>query len=495
MFILSSFDVRNESKSGCYVFCGAKWDSKHFPSRNSGLPRRSMRSGSNSISVDLQFVSIIGLTKATLIASQLVILAGDVSTNPGPMDVCQACNKGCRNNQSAIQCDDCDLWYHRKCLNMGEREFLYLTNPQTSWICTSCICPLASLSNWDLNPESKAAQINQKPVDFRLKRGFKIAHLNINRLICKLDEVKNLIQDHSFDVLSLTETWLTPNVSDDELNIFGYTFVRRDRSDPGKSQGGGVLVYVKDGIPYSTMSCHANQTDEHIWIEIKRSHCKRMIIGSIYRPPDLNITVFAQSLRTSLEHIHSELCDLVILGDFNANVNKVMPGDLRSFALEFNLDQLIKDHTRISAHSRTIIDLLFVNCSHKVVQVGVMHPLISDHSLIFCVIKGGVKRAPPKQFEYRCFKNNNKVAFVNDLNGVPWSVIEGIEDIDEQVSMWEHLFSEVADSHAPIKFKRVKGIKNPWVTQELMQMRYDKRHYFKKAKSTNSASHWKNISR
>ena len=219
MFILSSFDVRNESKSGCYVFCGAKWDSKHFPSRNSGLPRRSMRSGSNSTSVDLQFVSIIGLTKATLIASQLVILAGDVSTNPGPMDVCQACNKGCRKNQSAIQFDDCDLWYHQRCLNMGEREFLNLTNPQTSWICTSCICPLASLSNWDLNPESKAPQINQKPVDFRLKRGFKIAHLNINRLICKLDEVKNLIQDHSFDVLSLTETWLTPNVNDDELNI------------------------------------------------------------------------------------------------------------------------------------------------------------------------------------------------------------------------------------------------------------------------------------
>ena len=55
------------------------------------------------------------------------------------------------------------------------------------------------------------------------------------------------------------------------------------------------------------------------------------------------------------------------------------------------------------------------------------------HKNDFIFFKGGVKRAPPKQFEYRCFKNYNKVAFVNDLNGVPWSVIEGIEDIDEQV--------------------------------------------------------------
>ena len=127
--------------------------------------------------------------------------------------------------------------------------------------------------------------------------------MNINRLICKFDEVKKLIQDQSFDVLSLTETWLTSNVIDEELNISGYTFVRKDRSDPSKSQGGGVLVYVKDNIPYNTIACYANLTDEHIWIEIKRSHCKRMIIGSIYRPPDLNIAVFAQSLRTSLEHI------------------------------------------------------------------------------------------------------------------------------------------------------------------------------------------------
>ncbi len=315
--------------------------------------------------------------------------------------------------------------------------------------------------------------------------------MNINRLICKFDEVKKLIQDQSFDVLSLTETWLTSNVIDEELNISGYTFVRKDRSDPSKSQGGGVLVYVKDNIPYNTIACYANLTDEHIWIEIKRSHCKRMIIGSIYRPPDLNIAVFAQSLRTSLEHIYSESCDLVILGDFNANVNKAMPKDLRSFALEFSMDQLIKDHTRISEYSRTTIDLLFVNCSHKVVQAGVMHPLISDHSLIFCVIKGGVKRVPPKQFEYRCFKNYSKAAFVNDLNAVPWSVIEGVEDIDEQVFIWEHLFSEVADSHAPIKFMRVKGTKNPWITRDLIQMRYDKHRYFKKAKSTNSASHWK----
>ncbi|CAB3984748.1 Hypothetical predicted protein [Paramuricea clavata] len=96
----------------------------------------------------------------------------------------------------------------------------------------------------DLNPEPGNPQTDQEP-DIRLRRGLKIAHLNVNRLICKFDEIKKLIEKHSFDFLALSETWLTSSISDDELNISGYTFARKDRSDPTKSQGGGMLVYVK----------------------------------------------------------------------------------------------------------------------------------------------------------------------------------------------------------------------------------------------------------
>ena len=47
-----------------------------------------------------------------------------------------------------------------------------------------------------------------------------------------------------------------------------------------------------------------------------------MIIGSVYRPPDLNISVFVQCLRTSLNKIYSDGCEIVILGDFNVDVLK-----------------------------------------------------------------------------------------------------------------------------------------------------------------------------
>ena len=50
------------------------------------------------------------------------------------------------------------------------------------------------------------------------------------------------------------------------------------------------------------------------------------------------------------------------------------------------------------------------------------------------------------------------------------------------------MFSGVADIHAPLKFRRVRGTKNPWVTTKLLEIRRDKDYHYKKAQ--NSAYHW-----
>ena len=38
--------------------------------------------------------------------------------NPGGV-----CSKGCLKNQKAIQCDDCDVWFHTKCFNCSNVVF------------------------------------------------------------------------------------------------------------------------------------------------------------------------------------------------------------------------------------------------------------------------------------------------------------------------------------------------------------------------------------
>ena len=60
-------------------------------------------------------------------------------------------------------------------------------------------------------------------------RGFKLASLNINKLITHIDELRILLAHNEIDILSINETKLNETISDNEVNISGYDIIRRDR--------------------------------------------------------------------------------------------------------------------------------------------------------------------------------------------------------------------------------------------------------------------------
>ena len=49
------------------------------------------------------------------------------------------------------------------------------------------------------------------------------------------------------------------------------------------------------------------------------------------------------------------------------------------------------------------------------------------------------------------FKKNSKDDFVNDLNNVDWESVANKEDVDFTVSIWNKLFTNIADRHAPVR--------------------------------------------
>ena len=65
---------------------------------------------------------------------------------------------------------------------------------------------------------------------------------------------------------------------------------------------------------------------------------------------------------------------------------------MKSFAVVNDMKQLLNEPTRITAYSKTLIDMIFSNREHKIVQSGIIHTTLSDHSLFFCVMKGGVPK-------------------------------------------------------------------------------------------------------
>ena len=68
-----------------------------------------------------------------------------------------------------------------------------------------------------------------------------IIHINARSLRRKLDLLDSEVTDH--DVITISETWLSADIKNNEISINGYhPPVRKDRSD---DPHGGVTIYVK----------------------------------------------------------------------------------------------------------------------------------------------------------------------------------------------------------------------------------------------------------
>ena len=176
---------------------------------------------------------------------------------------------------TAIQCDSCDKWCHigERCGKVKLLDYQKFTKDVTNnlkWYCPLCKtqentlgCPpsLSPLRNqqqqqqqqeverWPStnSAESQESQEHEFTSSKLLqeiqgfgKANLKIGHVNVNRLmtLSKLQEIKLLLSTTKFDIMGITETKFTGKIKDEELDIDGYKFVRKDR----KKEDGEVVV-------------------------------------------------------------------------------------------------------------------------------------------------------------------------------------------------------------------------------------------------------------
>ena len=69
-----------------------------------------------------------------------------------------------------------------------------------------------------------------------------VLYYNARRILPKLDELHAIMLIRQPHIVCIVETWLSPDVSDKELNLPGYQLLRLDRN----RHGGGILMYVAD---------------------------------------------------------------------------------------------------------------------------------------------------------------------------------------------------------------------------------------------------------
>ena len=109
---------------------------------------------------------------------------------------------------------------------------------------------------------------------------------------------------------------------------------------------------------------------------------------------------------------------------------------LHNFMRSLDFSQIITELTRITEQSKSLIDVILVNNQHRIVDSGVVSLSVSDHSLIYCVLKARVPKATPRTIEYRSFKGFDENALSQDLKNVPWHIVDDESNVNDAVLTW-----------------------------------------------------------
>jgi len=302
------------------------------------------------------------------------------------------------------------------------------------------------------------------------------------------------VKQQHLDVLCINESRLSPLISSSMVHIEGYELHRFDRN----RYGGGVCLYIKLGIIGKNRCDLTDGNIECLVQEIRKPNSKPFAIITCYRPPDYDVHSFLKSLENMLTKIDTEFNEYYILGDLNCDLlspNNPQARRLENLAELFQLTQLINEPTRITEKTRTLIDVILTNTPTRVVQSGVIHIGISDHSLVYTIRKIGISttRNSHNMISYRSKKHFNIDKFINDLNSVPWENLDNLENPDDMWNTWKKSFLSVLDSHAPIKRKRIRNKTSPWMTIDLRKAITNRDNLKKKAIRTDSTRDWMNF--
>ena len=226
-----------------------------------------------------------------------IILAGDVSENPGPVPTqvgqihpCSVCTKTVTARHRAVLCDTCQLWRHIKCGSISAKAYSKMMKTlDLVWVCPTCTNGNSSLSRSGPSQQEGQPESGDNGIEAyaKLKQeikgpGISMAHINIPGLVKNLSEVKILLQYTQIDLPALTETHLTDRIDDSEICIDGYEIIPRDRKN---KQGGGCPIYYKNYLDILELRKYDSNELEALWTELTLCS-QRLVVRTVYRPPD-----------------------------------------------------------------------------------------------------------------------------------------------------------------------------------------------------------------
>ena len=327
------------------------------------------------------------------------------------------------------------------------------------------------------------AKMRQKYID-----NPQISYLNVNSLRNKIHDIRNLTSQISPTILAISETKIDNSFPDSQFFIENYQNPNEYRKDRTKD-GGGLITFIKNGIPCRRISKMEPPDLEIMCIEIDFGRRKWAII-SVYRQATKQTPkIFFEGLGKCVEKVTNSYDNIIIMGDMNINVlNKDSYGylDYESFLDTFNLKNLIKKTTCHTKTASSSLDVLLTNRNRLFFNTIVLETGISDvHCLVGTTLRATYKRAEPNIIQYRDYKKFDQFSFLDDLGH-----FEEDKCVDDPNILYENFlsfFQKTVEKHAPIKQKILRGNDKGFADKTLRKAWYKRsrlRNKFNKNKTT-----------
>lgn len=288
------------------------------------------------------------------------------------------------------------------------------------------------------------------------------------------------------DILLITETWLSPHVSNSELFLPNYSIARGDRNPTNchNTLHGGVLIAVKNSIPHSPIELPtANLKATCVAVDILANDDEKSTLCCLYQPPKSSPYILDYSEIDQLFHFLLERnpLQLLICGDLNlpnANWNTVSSIDqyedqIMKCIEEHNFVQCVTQNTTASNTLDVIlatdpesiceitVDEIFADAAaksdHKPIRASIL--MKKDLLIQNKIVTPGIYCLPKYSYN-KCDYNT----LIDELSKKSFSP-KCYTSADHMLTEWYSWLREILNTLLPIRTRHRQSLP-PWISSE-----------------------------
>ena len=304
----------------------------------------------------------------------------------------------------------------------------------------------------------------------------------------KIDELSILSSDLKPDLIIVTETWCNQSINNAMLNIPGYNIdpdLRCDRLDTTNGIGGGIIIYVRDGLTVLYNDDIKSSFNQYCRFNVKLGQTNKYVeLIAVYRSPNSdseNDSKLCELIENCSEHC-------IIVGDFNFPkidwISKSADNkgkDLLRICEEKHLDQLVDFKTHIKGN---ILDLVLTNTENVINIRSVGRLGKSDHEMLFIETSFQKQMARTTQLIPN-WRKADIDKMKQKMNHIDWT--QELENLDVEASWvcFRDKINKITAECVPM-MKRRSETRPIWMDQTTLRSARRKHHLWKRYKETNS---------